>query len=114
MSEPENKEPLYGFWTYDLFPYTLSGIIDETKPLVDHHPSARYVPSYGRNFNMLATIRGERGAKLKQNLEALRENHKREQDALHARMMDNLCNMMRTAGVSHPATIAYAQRRANK
>lgn len=102
MTDEQAKEPLYGFWTYDIFPFTLSGVIDETQPLQDKYPAARYVTSYGKYFNMLATIRGAKGEKLRDGLKALELEYERDKKALEKRYGYALRCTLKAADIVHP------------
>jgi hypothetical protein len=96
------KEPLVGFWIYDLFPYTLAGVIDENRKLLDRSPSARYIISYDRYFNVFATIRGEKGLALKAKLEEMRNDHRAATRDLNTAWRQKMHAALLSAGIQHP------------
>jgi hypothetical protein len=98
----ENKELLYGFWTYDTYPYMLSGVIDETAGVRDSSPAARYVPSYGHWFKMTATIRGAKGLALKNELEEMRDKWYAEEKLRVQQRREGAKRTLARYGIQHP------------
>ena len=90
-----SKPILTAFWSYDLFPYVLSGTATKTGSDTNTGKRRKWalVPSYGATatFYTLAVIRGPRGVKLAADLKALEKEHYRATVALK----DAMCAKLR-------------------
>jgi len=81
-AEPE-KPVLTAFWSYDAYPYVLSGEVEKTRTVGDGTVKEYYVPRYQTWMSGSVTvIPGEEGVRQARALEELRVAHAKEQQKL--------------------------------
>jgi hypothetical protein len=79
MNKPESQErvpmtepkTIWAFWSYDLFPFLLSGLVKKRTVSEGHGRRLVYVQAYQGWFNPEFELEGEEGEKLHKELEAL-------------------------------------------
>ena len=95
--ELAERDVVWAFWRYDLFPFVLSGVAKS----VDERGVAD-VESYGHRFQTAFTIRGREGRQLHEDLNELRAEHQAAVSELNddfGRRRDNLLAFRVPAGV---------------
>lgn len=96
--QPEEQ---WAFWHYDLFPFTLGGLI-----LSKHESSEGYykIKGYDRYFRPFAIVPGEAGRSLKSNLDTIRSEYRAAEKALSEQFCDRWAQELKRKGVKdHPS-----------
>lgn len=107
MSKKPHIKPSdrWAFWEHDEFPFTCAGRIREEpegKPCPEAREGRVYVPSFQMRVKPFLILEGLEGARLKADLDALEEEHRKAQEDLRRRFKVRLNARLRADKAKHP------------